>query len=188
MELIRTETVEGWWASWWCCWLCEHYRWLMDNQSPTLSLCCGSWDKQWYQEPLSPSFFCHLQNLTYLEEVMLLKEYLRVLPLLLFHGKRIAVATTDNGTNNMIKVNERWRNRKIALCCLLTCWTGSWGQCEVQSNTSKKKWKKERDQEDQWLPRDKVLGCIYMCTPRHLREEVGQAVWYERRKQKRLLL
>ena len=66
---------------------------------------------------------------------------------------------------------------------MLTYFQGSWGQCEVQSNTSKKKWKKERDQEDQWLPRDKVLGCIYMCTPRHLREEVGQAVWDERRKQ-----
>ena len=32
-------------------------------------------------------------------------------------GKRIAVAITDNGTN-MIKGNERWRNRKMALCCL----------------------------------------------------------------------
>ena len=31
-------------------------------------------------------------------------------------GKRIAVATTDNGPN-MIKWNERWKDRKMALCC-----------------------------------------------------------------------
>ena len=48
--------------------------------------------------------------------MLMWKECLRVLPLLLFHEKRIAVATTDNGTN-MIKRNERWRNRKMALCC-----------------------------------------------------------------------
>ena len=32
-------------------------------------------------------------------------------------GKRIAVTTTDNRTNNMIKRNVRWRNRKMVLCC-----------------------------------------------------------------------
>ena len=32
-------------------------------------------------------------------------------------GKRIVVATTGNETNNMIKRNERWRYRKMALCC-----------------------------------------------------------------------
>ena len=32
-------------------------------------------------------------------------------------GKRIVVTATDNGTNNMIKRNEKWRNRKMALCC-----------------------------------------------------------------------
>ena len=58
-----------------------------------------------------------LAKLDLLERSDVVKRVLRVLLLLLFHGKMIAVATTDNGTNNMIKVNERWKNRKMALCC-----------------------------------------------------------------------
>ena len=55
-ELIRTETVERMeWASWKVLLTCWHYRWFMDNQPPTLSLLL-SWDNQWLQEPLSPSF------------------------------------------------------------------------------------------------------------------------------------
>ena len=33
------------------------------SQPPTLYLCCGSWDKQWLQEPLGPFFIYHLQKL-----------------------------------------------------------------------------------------------------------------------------
>ena len=53
-----------------------------------------------------------LAKLDLLEVMILLgKMFLRVL-LLLFPGKKIVVVTTDNGANNMIKGNERWRDRR----------------------------------------------------------------------------
>ena len=75
------------WASWRCCCLCEHCRWFMDSQPPTLSLCCcDSQDKQWLQEPFSPSFLslAKKKKLDLLGSGDVVEKCLRVLLLLLF--------------------------------------------------------------------------------------------------------
>ena len=48
-------------------------------------------------------FLYHLQNWTSLEMVMLWKDVFECVAAAALPGKRIAVATTDNGTNSMIK-------------------------------------------------------------------------------------
>ena len=178
MELIRTETVERMNELLECCWLCGHYKWFMDSQPSTLSLCCcGSQDKQWLQEPLSPSFATWKTG-PHWKKWWLCCE--RVFESVALPGKRIAVATANNGIN-MIKVNERWRNRRwpcAAVHMLYRVIKSTMKRVNnnssvdllprvlrvVWSSTSTSKGNgRKRNQEDQWLPRYKVWGFICMC-------------------------
>ena len=113
MELIRTETVER---------MNELLEGVVDivgiagdsltATTNTFSLCCcGSQDKQWLQNLLVLPF--PAKNWISLEEVMILwKECLRVL---LFH-ERDCCCNNRQWNQQYDQRNERWRNRKMALC------------------------------------------------------------------------
>ena len=78
----------------------------------TSLICCGSQDKQWHQEPLSPSLPLPLAKLDLLGSGDVVERVFESVSAVALPEKRIAVATTDNGTN-MIKGMrddgvERW--------------------------------------------------------------------------------
>ena len=181
MELIRTETVER---------MNELLEGVVDivgiagdsltATTNTFSLCCcGSQDKQWLQNLLVlPSFPLQKTGPPW-KKWWFCEKSVWECYCCCSSMKEIAVATTDNGTNNIKGMRDR--GIEDGLVQLFTCeqsdkehneeseqqqqcWPAS--KClegSVKFNpTLQKEMRRKRGQEDQWLPRDKVWGFIYM--------------------------
>ena len=156
----------------------------MGSQPPTLSLCCdGSQNKQWLQEPLSPSFLSLAKNWTSLEVVMMLwKECLRVL-LLFFMERRFLLQQQTMETiiwskkmryrgvgrwpcaaahmlNRVIK--STWRKWPTTTT-MFTYFQGSWGQWSSTQHF-RRKWKKRGIKKINDYSRDNVGLHLHVCT------------------------
>ena len=109
------------WASWRCCvdfvGITSDF---IDSKPPTLSLWCDSWDKQWLQEQLSPSFTSWRTGL--------LGRSVDVMGRVLFESVADALPVRGLLLQQQIMEPKTWSRNEIeriedGLVLLLTCWT-----------------------------------------------------------------
>ena len=161
----------------------------MDNQPPTLSLCCcGSWDEQWHQESLIlPSFtackagppwkwwWCCGES---------------VWECFCCSSWKEDCCCNNRQWKQCDQMNERWRigrwpcaaahmlNRvikntmnRVENNSSVDCFQGSWEQCEVQPNTSEGKGRKRGIKKINDCPETKVELHLHMCVNDILEEK-----------------